>query len=109
VPEYVRDRDGDVWEWDASGGVFRSSALYPRTRDELTADFGPISPCAADGRPLDSPDTVRALVAGAFLDYAERWEAEYARVPARHNPFAAVARETADAILRGDVQPAKAP
>jgi hypothetical protein len=109
VSEYVRDRDGDVWEWDASSEVFRASALYPRTRDELTADFGPISPCAADGSPLEKPEIIRALVAGAFLDYAERWEEEYRRRPCSHNPFAGLARETADAILRGDVQPAKAP
>jgi hypothetical protein len=52
---------------------------------------------------------IGALVAGAFLDFAERVYTPYEDDDATLSTIRHHAEETASAILRGDVQPAKAP
>lgn len=77
MPEYVKDRDGDVWQRDADGAdSWYSPGLRRRTREEIEA-FAPLTPCDVNGNDLPSstPDDVRALLADAFDGLAAQMRA----------------------------------
>lgn len=102
--EWVKDSDGDVWQRDADGAdSWYSPGLTSRTYEEIDREFGPLLPCNADGGPVDSVGTTRALVAAAFEDFANRLEAEWRRTPIRSNPFGSAAKDTAAAIRSGEL------
>lgn len=114
MSEYLKDSDGDVWRrkpytdvWAlvrlANGNAVLAETVLPR--DVAEGNYGPLTPCTETGDTLTSNES-RTLVAAAFEDFAERLEAKVYPLLAGANPFAQAARETAAAILSGDVQPA---
>ena len=120
MPEYVRDRDGDVWRVDGEELAFHryESGLsglgkQREPRWYVSDEYGPLVHCAEDGTLLPAkvvPHDVRALVAGALLDFADRMSSYYGDgtdADYLHDEIRNAARETAQAVLRGDVQPAE--
>jgi hypothetical protein len=105
MPEYVKDNDGDVWEDDGSDQWYNRYASGLMTRAEVDREFGPLTPCDADGEPLTSaaPVDARALLANAFDDYARRLADTWRSRISESNPFERCARETAAAVRSGEV------
>lgn len=104
--EFIRDADGDVWErigddsWQCRG-----EDIPKRDRAGVERKYGPVVACDIDGNALSTPPAdVRALVAAAFEDLADRFSAEWSRTPIRHDPLSVAARETAAAMRRGDIR-----
>lgn len=74
MPDYVLDSDADVWDrrddgWHWGGLV--------RSWEYLRDHYAPLTPCDADGEPLNptSAGDARQLVADAFADLAQRMRA----------------------------------
>ncbi len=121
MTEYVKDNEGDVWRVDGEELVFHrfdngaaGNGPERRPRWSVNDQYGPLVPCTEDGTPLTSevsPDAVRALVAGALLDFATRmtdgWYRDGSSADSLRDQVVESARETAQAVLRGDVQPAE--
>ncbi|OKI19274.1 hypothetical protein [Streptomyces sp. CB03911] len=123
MSEYVKDNEGDVWRWDADAemlvcyrdedGDLRYDGAR-RTRAEVTRRWGPLVPCTEDGTPLKSepsPDDVRALVAGAFKEFAAEmdrayWGTSESTEEAVYIRARDAAQAVVEGILSGDVKPA---
>ncbi|MFI8084331.1 hypothetical protein ACIF6L_26455 [Kitasatospora sp. NPDC086009] len=124
MTEYLKDRDGDVWAATPgelvhhrhSDGRRADAFAATGSRTYVEGIWGPLVPCTESGTPLTSepaPDAVRALVAGALQDVVVRlclaYHRELAGSPAGRavDVLLEAVRETADAVLRGDVKPAE--
>jgi hypothetical protein len=99
--EYVKDRDGDVWQRSGADSWY-SPGLVVRTRLQVEQEFGPVTPCDAHGNPLTLDTDTRALLADAFEDFARRSVA--LRTDSRWNERHEIAaRETAAALRSGEI------
>ena len=123
---FYKDKDGDVWAAVPrmaadppetvvfyryeSGGLAESGDR--RSLDHVEGNYGPVTECHGDGLPMGRvpASEVRALVAGALLDFATRmtdgWYRDGSSADSLRDQVVESARETAQAVLRGDVKPA---
>ncbi|MFB7671309.1 hypothetical protein ACFC26_07810 [Kitasatospora purpeofusca] len=123
MSEYLRDRDGDVWRVDPdhltshrfNGDIMRDSDSDHR--DAVERMWGPLVPCAEDGTLLTSEpaaDPIRALVAGAFHEFAAEmdrayWGTDDSVMENVYGRARDAAKTVADGVLSGTVAPAKGP